>query len=118
MTTAYRVGADLERAIVLRARADGALAWRVAGSKGEGATDIVIASMWTGLVALNVKRGRWAPPAERAAMVRLAEYGVLPVLVMADVRQGVTTQLLFQDCALELGDATLRAPWTAAWLER
>jgi hypothetical protein len=115
----YRLGASLELLVVERARADGALAFRCAGSKGEASTDVVVVSQWTGTLALNVKRGSWAPPAERIAMTRLAAYGVLPVLVRGYVLQGVRTVLEFLPCdgvALNTIDATTTAPWTQDWL--
>lgn len=119
--TAYRLGAALELLVIERARADGALAWRTAGSKGEGGTDVVIVSQWTGVLALNVKRGQWAPPGERVAMKYLEAYGVLPVLVRGYVRQGVMTVLEFMECegmALDAKQATRIAPWSADWLAR
>jgi len=121
MTSAYRAGADLERALVARAQGDGVLAWRCAGSKGQGATDVLVVSQWTGVVALNVKRGGWAPPGERSAMVRLTRHGVLPVLVYATVRRGLPTLWRFLECeGLELNvrQATETPPWTKDWLAR
>lgn len=115
----YRLGAALELLVIQRAREDGALAWRCAGSKGEGGTDVVIVSQWTGVLALNVKRGQWAPPAERVAMLRLASYGVLPVLVRGYVSQGVRTVLEFLTCdsvELDWRHSTQIAPWTSDWL--
>jgi hypothetical protein len=115
----YRLGASLELLVVERARADGALAFRCAGSKGEASTDVLIASRWTGILALNVKRGSWAPPAERVAMMRLERFGILPVLVRGYVTQGVRTVLEFLPCAgmaLETKDVTTIAPWTQDWL--
>lgn len=126
MTSHYRAGANTERALVALAQADGALSWRVAGSKGLGYTDVLVASKWTGVLALNLKRSAWAPPDERVAMMRLADFGILPVLVCATVRPSRATVWRFLEltpalCSLARlsdRDATTTPPWSEAWLAR
>lgn len=75
----YRDGADFERELVLRFRAEGWVAHRAAGSKG---TADVFAFLPGRAVVINAKRSGWAGPEERNRMFsewHAVEY-VLPVL--------------------------------------
>jgi len=113
----YRRGRDAEGRLVIMAQEAGCIAWRCAGSKGQGATDVVVVSMATGAIALNSKRGSWAPPAERVAMRHLMQYGILPILVRFDVvttRTGLTMRPLFHTC--DMDEPTTGPPWSAEWL--
>lgn len=113
---AYKVGRAAETEVMLRARADGCIAWRCAGSKGELCTDVLVASVHTGVIALNVKRGCWAPPAERIAMLPMERFGVLPVLVHVDVVKG-KLRVRYKVCSRELvGPANTLPPWQPNWL--
>ena len=75
----YRDGADFERELVVRFRAEGWVAHRAAGSKG---TADVFAFSPGRAVVVNAKTSGWAGPSERNVMAsewHAVEY-VIPVL--------------------------------------
>ena len=119
-TTPYQIGKRLEDYVVRRATEAGCDAWRIGGSKGARATDILVASEWTGILALNVKRGTWAGPTERLAMTPLYRHGILPLLVMANPVPGMVTVLYFRVVELDgrAGGVREDVPWSEGWLAK
>lgn len=70
--TRYQTGAQLERQIVNRFREQGAIAFRVPGSKGFA--DIFIFTQFGIRMAIQVKKGKQSPGEKHEAIKKFLEY--------------------------------------------
>ena len=87
----YHKGAADERYVIELARAGGCQVIRAAGSLGLADVVVFPPIGRRGMLAyaVNVKRNRWAPPDERATMVRAWRHvGVVPVLARVTIKGG------------------------------
>jgi len=111
VTTPYRIGRDVEDRVVKDAFAHGCIAQRGPGSKGFADVIVFAPGPLRGW-AVNVKRGSWPGPDERRDFVLVADYGLVPVLVRADLTTSRT--LLWQWRILDSSGGMsplVRAPW-------
>lgn len=105
----YRIGADDERVVRALAESVGCVVVRAAGSHG---TDLVVVDH--GLtMALNVKRNRWAGPAERQAMAELWVGKAMAVLVRVEAGAGRPRVITFREVERGGGmtEVTADPPW-------
>lgn len=109
MNRNYAIGAADERAVRAHAESVGCVVVRAAGSHG---TDLVVVDHGV-TIALNVKRNRWAGPAERAEMWELWNDKALPVLVRITAGPGRPRRYAYREVERggALGPPTREPPW-------